>query len=404
MMFQPEEIFWSRMRSSWQHRLRVLSIVFQGGGAPILLLVLILGFIFGYQYFLQWLPADFPIELVIALFLTWFLQQQAVLRTWLKQADLTFLLPAEGTMKRYIFASGIYSSTVGLIQTSFFLLILSPLYVQRFSDQLSIWWWGSFLVVLFLWNLYVSWLETRWSTLPGKSGKGWTFFRTLLNFWLLLISLWVTENIWLFSLAIPVLYTFFLHSRHKQTLFPWAELLEQEENKTAKDRRLAEMFVDLPSQAKKIVPRKRWIALWNRIIPISKQSLHLFLFSRILFRDREVFSQYLLLTGWSLLLGWAIPFVWTKYLFFLLALIFWKENISRIIDINHFPLHYRLLPKSPEERVESQQKVIFSLTLIFTLWLSLLFGLTGLLTGLWSLLAVFIGFLYGFLVRQQTKA
>ncbi|WP_044640568.1 ABC transporter permease [Risungbinella massiliensis] len=401
-MFRPEEIFATRMRLGWQRGIRITATVLSGGGTPVFLLAILLGLIIGYRYFLEWLPANFPIEIPIAVLLSWFLIKRAVLRTWLLPADLTFLLPAEGQMKGYIQASARYSWVIAMVQLLAIVLLLHPLYQFRFAANQPVWSWILFLAVLVTWNLWSSWLETH-LTFEQIALRVIQIFRAILNFWLIFLFLWIASPIWLFSLVVPICFSFYLLANTKKTLFPWRKLLDQEAQVQSQYRKWAEMLVDLPFMPRRITPRKAWVNTWNRLVPVSKQSMHLFLFSRIVLRDREIFSQYVLLSFWSLLLSWSIPFPGVPYLIYLLSLFFWSETISKLISTTHLPLPYHLLPKDPTEVVSSRQKVHFWLTLSFAIWVSLLLGVTTILTPLAAIITLGLGILFSFYVRQKAR-
>lgn len=401
-MFRPEEIFATRMRLGWQRGIRITATVLSGGGTPVFFLAIILGLIIGYRYFLEWLPTNFPIEIPIAFLMSWFLIKRAVLRTWLLPADLTFLLPAEGQMKRYIQASARYSWVIAVIQLLGIVLLLYPLYQFRFAAHQPVWIWILFLVALLTWNLWTSWLETR-LTVEKTALRVITIFRAILNFWLITFFLWLSSPIWLFSLVVPVCFSVYLLANTKKTLFPWKKLLDKEAQVQSQYRKWAEMLVDLPYMPRRITTRKAWVTTWNRLVPVSKQSMHLFLFSRIVLRDREIFSQYVLLSFWSLLLSWAIPFPWAGYPIYLLSLFFWSETVSKLISTTHLPLPYILLPKNKAEIVSSRQKVYFWMTFLFAIWVSLLLGVTTILTPLEAIATLVLGILFSFYVRQKAR-
>jgi predicted ABC-type exoprotein transport system permease subunit len=329
--------------------------------------------------------------------------RRAVLRTWLQRPDITFLLPAEASMREYLRQSAFYSLLVGLIQLLVILFLAAPLFYQRWADKLAFWEWTLFLVVLFVWNLGMSWLETKSYSPTDITARIASLFRSILNFWLILILLLISNLWWLLSWIVPILYTVFAYQRAKETPFPWNTLVEEEAAKRATYYRWVEMLVDLPYTPKRVTQQNRLVRLFQLIFPSTKQTTHLFLFSRILLRNREFYSQYFLLPIWALLLSWAIPLWWVQYGIFLLGLFFFTETIFKMVQTDHLPLHYHLLPLEKREKRHSLQVLTFSLTLLFASWLSMLFAITTLFTPTQSVIALLLGLGYSIYVQHKAR-
>lgn len=89
---------------------------------------IIFGAVFLYYYikFLQWIPTSFPTELLVALVVTSFFLTTGI-RTFLKQADVIFLMPAEARLSGYFKKSMVYSMGIHTVQLIILLMVISPL-------------------------------------------------------------------------------------------------------------------------------------------------------------------------------------------------------------------------------------------------------------------------------------
>ena len=122
---------------------------------------IIFGSIFLYYYmkFLQWLPPYFPTEMIASFVITFAFLKTSV-RTFVKKADVIFLMPAETALSSYFKKSMFYSAFIDAIKLIIMLLIISPLIKHReIFNAVSIITFSGLIIL----NIRLTWIE-QWLT------------------------------------------------------------------------------------------------------------------------------------------------------------------------------------------------------------------------------------------------
>ena len=117
---------------------------------------IIFGSIFVYYYFksLNWLPPYFPTEIIASLLISFTFLKSKV-RTFLKKADIIFLIPAETNLSLYFRKSIFYSTFMDAIRLIIGMVIISPL-VRHAEITIT-----TFLIIssLIILNIRLTWVE-----------------------------------------------------------------------------------------------------------------------------------------------------------------------------------------------------------------------------------------------------
>lgn len=109
-----------RVGEFYKRMFRYYSII----GANIVCFFLIIGAISIYYFhlFLQWIPPQVSVEIILALFVTLILIRSKV-RTFIRRADIFFLWPLEGELKPYFLKSLGYSFVIDAVKLLGFMTI-----------------------------------------------------------------------------------------------------------------------------------------------------------------------------------------------------------------------------------------------------------------------------------------
>ncbi|WJH36357.1 ABC transporter permease [Paenibacillus sp. CC-CFT747] len=155
------ETLWRTRRQAF---LRETSIywrdVGRSGFFSILILALIAG-IYGYAKALKTLPADFPYLWIILPLLSLTVASGRI-RTFLREADRVFLLPAEDRLQGYFRLSFRHSFLMQGIRLLLVLLAVWPLYHKGAgTGALPYWWLAAFLLLTKWAGLLTVWQQAR---------------------------------------------------------------------------------------------------------------------------------------------------------------------------------------------------------------------------------------------------
>ncbi|GAE35681.1 ABC transporter permease [Halalkalibacter akibai] len=152
-----------RVNAYWNMAIRYLRLIGNSGFLFTLYVLIIIGSYY-YSVLLDWLPDTFPaIWLFVAVFAH--LLTRSGVRTFVKQADVVFLLPYESKLDSYFQASKRYSLIIQSAVMMLVLVVLSPFYSQYLADEAgSLLLIFAILVVAKIWNIASSWEEQRFQS------------------------------------------------------------------------------------------------------------------------------------------------------------------------------------------------------------------------------------------------
>lgn len=256
----------------------------------------------------SWVPVPYLLALVYAFFVT-----KTLHRTFLLEADLIFLTPAETKMDRYFQKTQVYNFVVQSIGLFLILLLFLPVYQGKVGMTGAQGWlyWGVPLI-LKGWNVYSSWIILR---LPDKKRQTrYTLARFILTYYVLAWML--SQGSFLAYQHVPygavvwmVLLVWFMiriQSIVKRHRYQWYSLLEMENRLRLRFYQIANQFRDVPSLQLRVKPR-RWLLWTAQLIPYGKANAARTLYLKLFLRSDDLAGIYLRLVVISSLLILILP-------------------------------------------------------------------------------------------------
>ena len=295
-----------RLKEHYSEIIRYFSVITMS----IVYSFIIFGAIFLYYYikFLQWIPESFSTELLAALVVTSFFLTTGI-RTFLKQADVIFLIPAEARLYPYFIKSMVYSACIHAVQLVLLLMVISPLIRL---DVIAIITFPLAFSGLILLNIRLIWVE-QWLVIPFQ-----LFTYRLIRFLLFGTVLYILfAGNWLMAgslLAINIMLWFYVVDK-KITGVNWAFLIHREEKALEKIYKFIHLYIDVPQLTYAFKPRRLLGLFIKRTISHQQSSAYTYLFAHLFVRYNEFYYLYVRLTiiGCTIIYfvptyGWLIIF------------------------------------------------------------------------------------------------
>ncbi|PWA11799.1 hypothetical protein DCC39_09165 [Pueribacillus theae] len=373
-MMDAGKLWYERFQAFLNLFLRYMRLI---GNSGLLFSVLFL-IIFGSYYYsllIKQIPNSFPVMLFISMVMA-FLLVRGKIRTFLKRADLVFLISAEERMKAYFTPAIIYNIVMQMFIILIGAIVLAPLYAVRANDLTYPY---LLLIILFLlikiWNVIVYWFALK---LPSeRTVFSYSFLRTVATFVLvylsmtgaspvilLLVIVIMVAYLWHLSLAIP-----------KEHGLKWERLIEMEEGLTLRFYRFVNAFTDVPVLKERTKPR-RWVNVFSRMIRHRQSSAPLYLYTHAFIRSGNYFGIYMRLLVIGALIIIFLPYEYGKVIGY--ALFLYLSAVQLVALVQHFSGHdiVNLYPISTA-RFSYASKTLLSLLLVikcFVFSIALLIG------------------------------
>lgn len=295
------ELWKSRCLQFWRDLIPYLNLIMRSGLGAVLLLGVPLFFFF-YSGWLNKLSPQYPGFAIAILALTPVMSISQA-RTFLKPADLVYLLPMERRMRGYFRAAFIYSFFMKLLVLLPVSAVVWLLYVRTAAEspvKLPV--FIAVFIVMEIFHLQASWSESqmvservrlffsmlRW-TLTGLSV--WLLFA--FAFWRAVVFLMLVWPTFLFILRLPD--RFGIH---------WQHLLRLESRAFSRIWTWIGWFTDVPGLRNR--PRKRiWASRWADLLSLRQRNTILYLYVKTWTRT-EGFGMTLRLAA-----GGMLAVVWT---------------------------------------------------------------------------------------------
>lgn len=239
----------------------------------------------GGYYYAKLLQASPPKEtsiLCISLLLS-FILTRVRLRTFVKDADLVFLLAAEHRLASYFKNGLLYSFSIQWLSLCITALLAVPLYRKVGTTNPFFFWNALFLLsVVKGWNVSIYWL---WHHHTEESKMGYiirfvlnmTFSYLLLqraSFYLLIVILLLMLFIWIYS------------KRTKQSPIHWERLIQQEHEQDLTFYRFLNIFTDIPQVIRKVKPRMMLAGLIKKPMAQTKMPF-LYVYTLVFIRGND---------------------------------------------------------------------------------------------------------------------
>ncbi|MEK4404502.1 ABC transporter permease [Sporosarcina sp. FSL K6-6792] len=323
---------------------------------------IIFGSVFLYYYvkFLQWLPPFLPTEMIASLVIT-FTFLMTNIRTFVKKADVIFLMPAETALSSYFKKSMFYSTFMDVIKLLIMLIIISPLVKQTEIISITVLITFSGLILL---NIHLTWIEqwmtTKLQKLLHKVIRFLTFYTII---YLMFTGQWVIAG----TLLIINSFIWFYVFNKKGTGLNWDYLISQEEKSLLKIYKFINLYIDVP-HLQHSFKRRRFLGwLIKNVITYKQSSSYTYLFSHLFIRYNEFYYLYARLT----LIGISIHFFFPAngwIIAFPLLFLSGYQLLPLQYSINNSS---RIYPVSIKALKQSFQKLLMNLLIVQLLFFNL---------------------------------
>lgn len=286
-----------RVQEFYRKMFRYYSII----GANVVYFFLIISSIFIYYFnlFLQWIPPQISVEVILSLFVTFILMQTKV-RTFIKRADIVFLLPLEWKLKSYFIKSLVYSFVIDFIKSLSLITILLSLFLHKTNISLPVF----FLIVgIVSYNILMKWTE-QWL----KNHVQFVLHRLNRFFSIYLMCYFLFKNDWVFELVLmSINFVYLIYFIGKKRNLNWQWLIVEEESALLRNFKFINIFMDVPNLKRSFRNRRLLTMILKRCIPYSQSSTFVYLYSHLFVRYNDYFYLYLRLTLIGIFVNYVIP-------------------------------------------------------------------------------------------------
>jgi ABC-2 type transport system permease protein len=271
--------------------------------------ILLVGFsLYGYGYFVNHLPDRFPAHALIAVLLAIPLSSSSV-RTYLRDADVVFLLPMESRMPAYLNPSlrSAYVSHFLILMVIWF--ILWPLFQaaqEQSSNMFSIIWLQLALMKGIV--IYGGWQENQFRESRTRQTFSWIRSVTIG----LLIYVVLTQSVaWsLLSFGVAsIIYLLALRAAARYTIH-WERLIVLEHKSRSQWISFFNLFVEVPREHS-LVRQTRWLHRIARLLAFKKSNAYRYLYLLTWIRS-DLFRVVVRLTILGILLILIMNSTWIK--------------------------------------------------------------------------------------------
>ena len=277
--------FWkNRFVEYMKEMQKYLRYIFNGH----LVFVMVLALGGGAYYYSDWvktLDSDFPVATIMAIILA-LLVTRSPIHTFLKEADIVFILPLETQLKSYFNRSILLSLVMQGYLLLVVLAVLMPMYAKVTGANLNDF-IGLFILLLIMkfLNLYISWYVLKYQeTSPSRVDL---FIRFFING--VLLFLVINQSMILLPIVtLLVLIGLFFYYRvaTRQKILKWDRLIALEQKRLLSFYRIANLFTDVPSLAGKVA-RRKWLDGFLVFIPFGQKSTYTYLYARTFLRAND---------------------------------------------------------------------------------------------------------------------
>lgn len=396
-MMNSRKLWYERFQAFLNVFVRYMRLIANSG----LLFSFIFSLIFGSYYYsllIKQIPEPFPVLVLIAVIMTFVLTKTNI-RTFLKRADLVYLLPAEERMKGFFTSALCYNIILQMVVTFLISIILAPLYAVRMDDSSYPY---TMIILIFMlikvWNVFV-----HWHALKLNSDRAimrdtvLRVFATLLLVYLVLIGADIRYIVIVGGIMIVFLF-YVSKTIAQEHRIKWERLLEREEELATRFYKFVNAFVDVPALTQRVKTR-RWTQLFTLFLRHEPSSVPYVLYINAFFRSGQYFGIYIRLLVIGLLVLAFLPYEYGKLLGMVLFLYMTAVQLSPLV--RHFSDRdvLTLYPIAQYTYVQAFQNVILSLLIIE----SLLFAVIIFITGVSFVHAVLLFFATVFMIYLYVK-
>lgn len=374
-MMESRKLWYERLQHFLNLFLRYMRLIANSG----LLFSIIFLVIFGSYYYsllLRQIPDQFPVLAIIAVIMTLVLTK-ANLRTFLKQADIVYLLPAEERMKDYFSSALLYNILIQVTVTIVIAIILAPLYAIRMDVSMYSY---SMIIVLFalvkMWNVIVHWYAFKLNS--ERAILSDTLLRVFATFSLVYLTLTGADVLYLvfvsFIMLAFLVYVAKIISRNHRV--KWERLLQHEEMLATRFYKFVNAFVDVPMLTQRVKPR-RWTKIFASFNRYEKSSVPKMLYTHAFFRSGQYFGIYVRLLIIGIIVLAYLPYEYGKI--FGMILFLYMTAVQLIPLARHYLGHdvVKLYPIERKLYVQAFGRLVFTLLTLQSLLYSATIYVSG---------------------------
>lgn len=286
-----------RVQEFYRKMFRYYSII----GANVVYFFLIISSIFIYYFhsFLQWIPPQISVEGILSLFVTFLLIRTKV-RTFMKRADIIFLLPLEWGLKPYFIKSLVYSFVIDVIKLLSFITVFLSLFFHSTNIKPPL---LLFIVGIVAYNILMKWTE-QWI----ENHVQFVLHRLYRFFSIYIMCYFLLKNDWVFVLILmSVNFVYLIFSIRKKRSLNWQWLIDEEESALLRNFKFINIFMDVPNLKRSFRNRRLLSMVVKRCIPYTQSSTFVYLYSHLFVRYNDYFYLYLRLTVIGIFVNYAVP-------------------------------------------------------------------------------------------------
>jgi ABC-2 type transport system permease protein len=346
----------------------------------IVLIFILGGAAYYYQLWLKGLPPSFPAAVLMAIIMGLTLTAGGV-RTFLKPADIVFLLPLETRMRPYFIKSFFFSFAFQVYLLLIVTAALAPLYVKATGHT-----YGSILSIFFVLltikfvNFWMIWHMTYFE----ESSANWTDFlvRFALNgaFAYLLFS--GAHLAFLLAVAVIILsLASYYYVITKKKPLKWEHLIDLETKRMMFFYRLANLFTDVPNIKDKV--KRRAYADWMLArIPFSQSASYHFLYARTFLRAGDYAGLVVRLTVIGGIVLLAAPLQYGNIVILIITLYLTGFQLIPLWKHHAYTLWVSLYPVKEKDREQAFLALLQVILSVQTILLSLFVMFTDMAVGI----------------------
>lgn len=333
MSFNPRELYSARKKENFETFAPYMRYVAQSG---LLLVLAFIGIVFVDQYIklVKYTPEQFPYEIVVTLVMTALLMYTPY-RTWLKPADIIYVMPKQMEMKQYFDYCRQRSYLLSLIP---FIIgcVLAHILLKAYMDNYSI----IMLTQLLIMKIAVFSVLYILNQLTNRALV--YIFRLLILCFIVIgvYALLLDPSTILNIVSIIGILIISLYVQVKTKKFVnWQQLIADEQKKVHRTYRFLNLFVDVP-QVHNATKKRSYLAQFSNAIAYKRSNTFAYL-HYLTFARSEVGGIYVrnIIVGSILAYIMSSTMLWDGYAALMFVVVFMGMNAVQLTTLRQIHRH-----------------------------------------------------------------
>ncbi|WP_035321947.1 ABC transporter permease [Peribacillus kribbensis] len=368
------DLWRERFRGFTKETGKYLKYIFNGHFAFVLIFA-VGGLSYYYSQWVKTLSSDFPAGLIMAAVFGLMLTISPVF-TFLKEADIVFLLPMETRLNPYMAKS----RTISFVFQGYLLLMVLAAFMPMHA-KVNAASFGDFIIglILLLVLKYVN-IQIRWQTLYYPDNRVLlvdSVIRLCLNIAFLYLYFDKAPIVYPVVIACALLFLLMYFKRDTSGKpLKWERLISMESKRMSAFYRIANLFTDVPKLKERAV-RRKWLDWIVSAIPYKQESSYSYLYSRTFLRSNDYLGLSVRLTVIGIIISLIFASVWAKAITVLLFLYLTGIQLLPLAKHHNLKIWIDLYPVSKAYRERAVSGILRWVLIVE----SLLFALAALVQG-----------------------